>query len=792
MNNITPFGPKDEVSGLEGDTEFIGVDERTAPQQLPAGYVSRAKNKRFRRGRAETRFGISLLPWAKGVGLTPFGTPLGAAMFLDPNQGGEFMLIAAEGKVFVTRTNGVAREVPLPADVVLTKATFRKFIQVNGSIILLRGLNNDCLACESLEAGFHAIAQENVWNVSFDAATNRVDFPSHNLEIGDPVQFAGVGLPAAIMANKTYYVLDTPDVDHFTISDTPGGSITTWNATDTDATLYSAIATVLDGAEPIPPAEDGFAAFNRLYLINGKDTVAESDIGDFTRYQKIPNTFRINQGDSYSLVALYPFNDDTMLFFKSGNVKKATGLAELETAVGPLNVTESYGAACRSAADQGADVFWLNSELRLTSLNLTSLNQTQATNFALSDPLLQTFERINPQYVAGARLAIHDGYLRVALPLDEAVLLAADGSTIAEGVNTGIAIYDFQARSSSAEGRVNQSYLSNSSITGAWAGVDESPVTGVVDWLKFSLWGKTRLGFLGADGHLHLCDDGYEDETLQTITPYTDILADAYTGGDNAAELTVNGQAVLISTAATNSAGHWGTGATLAQNLWRDAGGNGGYDPTAANPFSAPNTTPSQIPGGVRFTSTNGTVPVVTISGADVSKLTLYIDDHDTPAIKSLDIEDSVTTRAYMCRRQDFKRFTVLAANMATWDPSYTLTTKTQGVNNSMAYQEDVARDRTKYFEPFDKPDYDITNVSDDFLAPSRQDYSLVLPDPDGTAALSGIVPDAAQESIDRVQVNERGLWMQLQIDNTRGRLELIATAMESQAGEVLSGVSIS
>lgn len=763
---------------------FVGVDERTPAQQLPVGYVASATNKRFRRGRSETRFGISLLPWAKGMGLTPFGAPLGAAMFLDPNQGGEFMLIAAEGKVFVTRTNGVARAVPLPAGVVLTKDTFRKFIQMNGSIILLRGLNADCLACESLEAGFHAIAQENVWNVSFDAATNRVNFPGHNLLPGDPVRFAGIGLPAAIMADKTYYVLDTPDVDHFTIADTPGGAITTWNASDTDATVSPGIATVLDGAEPIPPAEDGFAVFNRLYLIVGKDLVAESDIGDFTRYQKIPNTFRINQGDSYQLVALYPFNEDTMIFFKSGNVKKATGLAELQTAQGPLNVTESYGAACRSAADQGKDVFWLNSELRLTSLNLTALNQTQATNFALSDRLLQTFERVNPQYAAGARLAIHDGYLRVALPLDEAVLLAADGTTVvAEGVNTGIAIYDFQARTQDPDTGIN----------GAWAGVDQSPVTGVVDWLKFTLWGKTRLGFLGADGHLHLCDDGYEDETLQTITPYTDVLVDAYTGGNNAATLTVNGQAVLVSTAGTNSAGHWGTGGgNLAANLWRDAGGNGGYDPTAANPFSAPNTTPSQIPGGVRFTSTNGAVPAVTISGADAGRLTIVIDDHGTPAIKSLDIADSVTTRAYLCRRQDFKRFTTLAANIATWNPRYTITTKTQGVNNTVAYLPNVTRDVTKYFQPFDKPAYDVSNVNDDFQAPSRQDYSVTLPEPDGVAMLSGIVPDISQESLDRAQVNERGLWMQLQINNAQGRLELIATAMESQAGEVLSGVSIS
>jgi hypothetical protein len=386
------------------------------------------------------------LPWAKGTGVTPFTDVLGGFVYNDPNQNGEWILVAAEGKVWCTRTNSVAREVPLPAGVVLTAATFRKFVQANGAIILLRGLMADCLQCTSLETGFTTIPQENLWPVTLDHATNRVGLPGHNLEIGDPVQFNGVDLPAALVAGKTYFVLTVPNADAFTISAAPGGVQTVWSTSDTDAAVDTAVVTVLDGATPIPPAEDGFFAFNRLYLIVSKDEVAQSDIGDFTRYQKIPNTFRINQGDSYTLRALYPFDEDTLLFLKSGNVKKAVGISNLSTAQGPLNVTESYGAASRSVCDQGADVFWLNSELRVTSLRLTQLNQVQATNFALSDRLVETFARINPQYAAGARLAIHDGYLRVALPLDDAVLYDQAGAEVAAGVNNAIAIYDFQAR----------------------------------------------------------------------------------------------------------------------------------------------------------------------------------------------------------------------------------------------------------------------------------------------------------------------------------------------------------
>jgi hypothetical protein len=325
--------------------------------------------------------------------------------------------------------------------------------------------------------------------------------------------------------------------------------------------------------------------------------------------------------------------------------------------------------------------------------------------------------------------------------------------------------------------------------------VDQSVATGVVDWLKFALWGQTRLGFLGADGHLHLCDDGFEDEAVQTITPYVDVLLDAYTGGNVSAALLINGNGCgFDTTTPVNTFLRLGAQApaNLAVNLWRDPNGHGGFDQTAAFPFPANDVTTRQIPGGVRFTSTNGALPTVEVVGADAALVSLVADGHGPQAILSVPIADRVRTRAYLCRRQDFKRFTVLAANLATWSPNYTVTTATQGVNTEVAYASAQTRNRLKYFQPFDQPDYDPSNANDDFLTPSREDYSVVLPDPDGVTLGSGILLDVPQEYVHRAEVNERGLWMQLQIDNNDGRLELIATAMEAQAGEVLAGVSLS
>lgn len=859
MNNVTPYGPRDEASTLAGDVAFVGVDERTSPQQLAAGYVAGARNKRFRNGRAATREGIALLPWCRGTGLTPFTTVYGAAVFADPDQGDEWIIIAADGGVWKTRPNTSATAVPLPAGVTLTAATFAKFVQANSAIVLLRGLATDSLICENLQEGFKVPPPRNEWDCTFDHATNRVTLTGHNSLIGDPVRFTG-SVPAAITVGQVYFILDIPDADTFTLSETAGGTQQTWNTSDTDTAVDSATVEVLDGASPMPPAVDGYFHLNRLLLITGKDTGALSDIGDPLRYQPQLQSFRVNEGDSHTLVTAAPFNDDTVVFLKSGNVRKAVGVnGDLSTAAGPLNVTDAYGAASPSVAGQGTDLYWLTSELRISSLRLTELNKEQDTNVALSDPLVQTFGRINAAYAHRARLVSHDGYLRVALPLDTAEIVSpveiagdgdysaaypqvlpvvagqtyqyrqgANGGSIrdtsagisyygdtnfvptgssvslfpaaalgfatvpctdslrlvqAEGVNTGVAVYDFQ----------NQ----------AWAGVDEADeLLAVIDWLKFTYGGRQRLGFIGADGYLHLCDEGFEDERVATVDYYTDVVArpfdpfELFTVGDT---LQVNGGTLVTGVGGNdNSASTIGVGdfmvIQVGPNLWQDGSGRGGYDATATSPWSAPNTTTEEIEDGVRFVATNGAAIQIKVNGTVVTGpiSQLIIDAHGGPEIGPVAISDWVRTRAYRCR-DDAQRFTLGALQLATWAPQYTIQTLTQGTDTLRGETEntDVTRDRTKYFDGFETDDWVETNVNEDFHAPGREDYSWQERGQGILLGVAGVNFDQHQTYVHRVPLSERGLWLQLDVTNTSGRLELIASALEAQAGEVLGGLAV-
>lgn len=74
MNRFDAYYPRDTAPERDGDGGFVGVDERLDPDQLPSGLVASATNARFRHGTIETRPGITILPWMKADGRTPFTT----------------------------------------------------------------------------------------------------------------------------------------------------------------------------------------------------------------------------------------------------------------------------------------------------------------------------------------------------------------------------------------------------------------------------------------------------------------------------------------------------------------------------------------------------------------------------------------------------------------------------------------------------------------------------------------------------------------------------------------------
>lgn len=665
-------GPRDESTQTialyfqDADTAFAGVDERTPPPQLPSGMCASAKNKRFRGGRATDRLGILICRWMKGDGTTPFEEIYDAAVYSNPTDLTEWILIAGDGGVWKTRPNNAATPVALPAGVVLDAGSVAMFVQCMNVLLLLRGPDYPPLVMESLAEGFKVI---------------------------DQTPAAGEG----------------------------------------------------DGTDPMPNSSFGAYVLNRLVVIQGKDFVACSDINDYTRYAAVTQTFQINQGDSDALLGLYLFNNATLVCLKTRSVYKVLNVSgsDLGAAQGPYNVTREFGLiAPRTAVTRGSNLYWM-AQPGFVNMTLTELNQEQATTVTLSDSLPKTFGRVNPLYQAGMCAEIWNSRLYLALPLDEAIFqkpaltytapagvityalqvgrqyyftpgadetLQVGTQTVSDpgpfiasaatatvqglnspsdytgavapcvvGVNTGVAVYDF---ANTAPG---------SGVAGAWCGVDEAPgVLCVQRFLKLTWDGREHL--------LAVCADGWLRE---------------YEAG------------------------------------WA--------------PLSAP--------GGCSEDE------IVTASGE----------------IGTQPIASDLVTRAFKCLDQDGKRFTCLTAVLATWDPCYTLSTITNGANSEADYRRRVSRDRSQY-DLAERAPYDTSNINGDAAASGRQDYSVLCPDDTAGETLtlgSGLVLEQTQDTVDRLNIDERGFYLQARMQNARGSLELKLLYMETLRGDHEIGIHL-
>ena len=237
----------------------------------------------------------------------------------------------------------------------------------------------------------------------------------------------------------------------------------------------------------LPAARFGLYFGARFWAVQGNDYAWVSDPN--TALFHVDTIFKVTEGDGDRLSWLLAWGPNSVVAGKASRVLIYQGAASNPATAPEQPLTSQYGAPyplAVVAADTQA--FWLTGG-GIASLQLTQLNQQQATSTLLSRDLPETFGRVFWPACACARLAVHGGYLHCALPVDNSP------------VNNLVAVYDLE----------NQ----------AWCGADEGPAVGVVDWLKPLLHGQRQLCYLGTDGHLHQMDWAYADEvdTAGAIAP---------------------------------------------------------------------------------------------------------------------------------------------------------------------------------------------------------------------------------------------------------------------------------
>ena len=249
-----------------------------------------------------------------------------------------------------------------------------------------------------------------------------------------------------------------------------------------------------DGTEAMPNGSTGLFFSNRLLVPHDKDLIAASDYLNYTRYQPILASFKINQGSEDDLVSLVRINNSTIACFKTNSIYIVSDIYGNLADITLDEVTREYGAVGRKSVVQvGSDVVFLSSKRGVTSLGIADNGKVTAVDVPLSDPIQPLIDRINWNYASGASAAYHNNRLYMAVPLD--------GATY----NNAILVYDFLAK--------------------AWAGYDDGAAVKVKEFVETTYQGKRRLFFLSTDGFINLYDDeltmsGFVDE-IPTSTDST-------------------------------------------------------------------------------------------------------------------------------------------------------------------------------------------------------------------------------------------------------------------------------
>ena len=542
------------------DLGFVGVNGRTDPALTKEGLVSSAKNRRFVNGVATTRKGVKILPWSNkasgyyenkaysngdivrysglkinnasgGDGNTVVVTATEAYNGVTPaaNAGPSSNRFA--GPYFQrTASNSGATELPVTAynssgpsvtvntanwtdkgslvfkyGSVLGAGVFRTPNDIEYLIVATTTgvfLNQENNASEELKVDgklYNATADATHYSSLISGSHDAVSFVQCFDKL---IMFRGVDdEPLQLEENLSGFSrvgkTNSEDVD-----ENPNGT----------------------GLESIPNAETGVYFGNRLIIPHGKDELAVSDYLNYTAYEPTRSSLRVNVGSSDKLNAVFKFDPQTLLVFKTGSIYAVRNLyGDLSGSFLDL-VTDQYGLkAPKSLAAAGKDLIFLSDQRGVVSLQMTESGQTQGVDVPLSEPISNIIKNINWPYAHRAVGVYHDNKYYLAVPLK-----GLNGDNPKE--NNAVLVYDF--------------------INKAWAGIDHGEAigklsgntwSGIREWILKEYRGAKRLFFVSSDGTLGLYDDpmfgGYLDEVINTTTNKveektisTELVTRGYTG----------------------------------------------------------------------------------------------------------------------------------------------------------------------------------------------------------------------------------------------------------------------
>ena len=257
----------------------------------------------------------------------------------------------------------------------------------------------------------------------------------------------------------------------------------------------------------IPNSNQATYYQNRLWVVDGKDTVAASDVLAFTDYDPLANEFNLNTGNSDYIVATFPFGQNSLIAFKNKSIMLLQNVEGALTDVTVTEITRQVGlVGINSVTSIGPDLAYVSNE-NINLLTLTSTNNSlQHKTLPLSTRIRKIMSRVNWEVGYKISLGYWSNKLYVALPLDNSIVCNA------------VAVYNFTTEN----------------WYGEWA-FDSTINMCIQSWQVVDYLGVQRMHAITEDGRIFVTDEGQNDISGATVAEIsTQLVTRAYdTSGIN-------------------------------------------------------------------------------------------------------------------------------------------------------------------------------------------------------------------------------------------------------------------
>ena len=457
----------------------------------------------------------------------------GAPSFGSANVGTVYYVRLTGGKVELYNTAANAKGAGTTGRVDLTAptSTFRYYLEViepknfwtpvqTGTISTPTNLNDGpplimqptVAQGSALVVGFTRVAST-IAVTTGDATADTVTAANHLLVPGDGIVAASTS--GGLTAGTTYYVFPVdPNTLYLYLAQTNALSGGSTGRLDITGTVTSNITRTGTSGSTMPNGREGIYFGNRVLLVYGPDLLAVSDILSPLTYQAAANDFKLNIGTNDRVVALYPFNNTTIIVFKERSILAIENLYGDLSHVKLTEVTREFGClAPLSIASTGSDLVWL-SQRGVVSLAQTEFGISKSVVVPLSDAIQNSIDKIDWNNAATAVGCYFRNRYLVSVPVNEG-----------NGSNTLTLSYNFL--NSAWEGEWNGDwlvprYFERLTVNGTLREVF-SDNSGYVHYLDAAAW--TDIGYDGTVKQIatRLETRGYSQEAA-TFTQWTDTF----------------------------------------------------------------------------------------------------------------------------------------------------------------------------------------------------------------------------------------------------------------------------